>query len=102
MKIIWTEPAIQDLESIRAYIAKDSEYYAIRFVDKVIEAIDGLQDLPLRGRSVPEAEEENIRELVFQNYRIIYRVEDRRILILTIIHGSRDLSQKKPKPWNIF
>ena len=102
MKIIWTKPAVQDLESIKAYIAKDSEYYAIRFVEKVIEAIDELQDLPLRGRSVPEAEEGNIRELLFRNYRIIYRVETESISILTIIHGSRDLSRKKPKPWNIF
>ncbi len=102
MKIIWTEPAIQDLESIRTYIAKDAEYYAIRFVEKIIEATENLTKFPLIGRQVPEAEEENIRELVFQNYRIIYRVEDRRILILTIIHGSRDLTQKKPKPWNLF
>lgn len=102
MKVDWTEPAIQDLESIRTYIAKDAEYYAIRFVEKVIEAIDGLQDLPLRGRLVSEAEEENIRELLFQNYRIIYRVEAESISILTIIHGSRDLSRKRSKPWNIF
>ncbi|MCK4223662.1 MAG: type II toxin-antitoxin system RelE/ParE family toxin [candidate division Zixibacteria bacterium] len=102
MKIDWTEPAIQDLESIRAYISKDAEYYAIRFVEKIIEAIDGLENFPLMGRPVPEAEEENIRELLFQNYRIIYRVEAERILILTIMHGSRDLSQKKPKPWSIF
>jgi toxin ParE1/3/4 len=102
MKVDWTEPAIQDLESIRAYIAKDSEYYAIRFVEKIIGAIDGLEDFPLRGRAVPEVEEKNIRELLFQNYRIIYRVETERVVILTVIHGSRDLSHKKPKPWNIF
>lgn len=33
MKIEWTEPALSDLESIREYIRKDSEYYATRFVD---------------------------------------------------------------------
>lgn len=51
---------------------------------------------------VPEAEEENIREILFYNYRIIYRVETERILILTIIHGARDLSRKRPKPWDVI
>jgi plasmid stabilization system protein ParE len=51
---------------------------------------------------VPEAEEENIRELLFQNYRIIYRVGTDSILILTVIHGARDLSRKIYKPWDVI
>lgn len=53
------------------------------------------------GRRVPEAEEENVRELLFQNYRIMYRVEPQRILVLTVIHAARDVSQKEPKPWDV-
>ncbi len=53
------------------------------------------------GRTVPEVEEETIRELLLHNYRIIYRVEADRILVLTIIHGARDLSRKTAKPWDI-
>jgi toxin ParE1/3/4 len=45
---------------------------------------------------------ENIRELLFYNYRIIYRFETDRILVLTIIHGARDLSLRKTKPWEIL
>jgi len=101
MKIEWTEPAILDLDGIRNYIARDSEYYASRFVGKIVEAVEKLEEFPEIGRRVPEAEEENIRELLFRNYRIIYRVETERILILTVIHGSRDLSCKEPKPWDI-
>jgi addiction module RelE/StbE family toxin len=99
MKIEWTEPAQLDLESIRDYIKRDSEYYATRFVERIIEAVESLEKFPEMGRSVPEAEEENIRELLFYNYRIMYRVETERILILTITHGARDLSLKRPKPW---
>lgn len=102
MKIEWTEPALSDLESIRDYIRRDSEYYAARFIERIIEAVENLEKFPEVGRSVPEAEEENIRELLFYNYRIMYRVERERILILTIIHGARDLSQKKPKPWDVI
>lgn len=75
MKVEWTKPALLDLESIRDYIRRDSEYYASRFIEK-------------------------IRELLFSNYRIMYRMETERILILTVIHGARNLSQKKPKPWS--
>lgn len=102
MKIEWTEPALLDLESIQDYIKRDSEYYAILFIERIIEAVESLEKFPEMGRSVPEAEEENIREILFYNYRIIYRMEIERILILTIIHGARDLSQKKPKPWEII
>ena len=41
MRLEWTEPAVADLENIRDYIKKDSEHYAARFVEKVIE-IEGL------------------------------------------------------------
>jgi len=101
MKIEWTEPAVVDLGNIRDYIAKDSEYYAREFASKIIEAVESLPEFPKRGRIVPETESENIRELLFYNYRIIYRIESRRILVLTIIHGSRDMTREKPEPWEI-
>lgn len=101
MTIEWTEPAVADLGSIREYIGRDSEYYAARFIERIIEAVERLEFFPEMGRRVPEAaEEENVRELLFQNYRIMYRPESQRILILTIIHAARDISQKEPKPWD--
>ena len=101
MKIEWTQPALLDLESIRDYISRDSEYYAARFIEKIIEAVEGLENFPSMGRSVPEADNENIRELLLYNYRIIYYFETDRILVLTIIHGARDLSQRRTNPWDI-
>ena len=54
------------------------------------------------GRRVPENRgEDEIRELLFQNYRIIYRVVPDRIEIITVLHGSRDLTRIDPKPWEI-
>ena len=102
MKIVWTGPALKDLESIRDYIEMDSEFYASRFIERIIEAIEGLETFPEMGRIVPEAEDENIRELIFSHYRIMYRKENERIIILTVIHGSRDLSDKKCPPWEII
>jgi plasmid stabilization system protein ParE len=102
MKLEWTEPAVFDLENIRDYIEKDSAYYAERFVARIIEAAETLPNHPRLGRAVPEAEDEAIRELLFQNYRIIYHAEPHRILILTVIHGGRDLSRMEPKPWDVL
>jgi len=102
MKIEWTEPAISDLQHIRDYIAKDSKYYAASFVSRIIGRIDMLPEFPEMGRIVTEQNDKNIRELIYQKYRIVYRVEKERILILAIIHGSRDLSEMQVKPWEII
>lgn len=58
-----------DLEGIRDYIGRDSEYYASRFVERIIEAVESLEKFPEMGRIVPEADDKNIREILFSNYR---------------------------------
>jgi len=102
MKLAWTEPSVHDLENIRDFIAKDSEYYAARFVTRIVEAVETLPSHPRIGRVVPEADDDTIRELLFQNYRIMYRAEPECILILTVLHGSRDLTRFEPKPWDVL
>lgn len=62
MKIEWTEPAVSDLEMVRDYIAKDSEFYALRFVERVFEVLEKVSVFPNSGRIVPEAEDSSIRE----------------------------------------
>ncbi|MGD8595151.1 MAG: type II toxin-antitoxin system RelE/ParE family toxin [Gammaproteobacteria bacterium] len=52
------------------------------------------------GRHVPEAERQDVRELLYKDYRIIYRIKPEQVDILTVIHGSRDLKRLKTKPWN--
>jgi plasmid stabilization system protein ParE len=53
------------------------------------------------GRVVPEAQIENIRELLYRSYRVIYRIVGERVDVLAIIHGSRDLWGQEPKPWEV-
>ena len=93
-KIIWTKPAVSDLQAIVDYIAKDSKNYAHAFAEKILESVGNLSSFPLIGRFVPEYRKKEIREILFQSYRIIYRVESQKILIITIIHGSRNLEKK--------
>lgn len=101
MKIVWTQPAVEDLQELHAYIARDSELYASGFVERLISAVEGLEDHPRLGRIVPEANNENIRELFYQHYRIIYRVMNDRIEMLSVIHGARDLGGQLIVPWDV-
>ncbi|MCU7850401.1 MAG: type II toxin-antitoxin system RelE/ParE family toxin [Candidatus Thiodiazotropha sp. (ex Lucinoma kastoroae)] len=81
------------------YIARDVPYYAESFIDQLIDASDKRQDHPRMGRCVAEANHrDDIRELIVQGYRIIYRVTTE-IHVLSVTHGSRDLSAKERKPW---
>jgi len=103
MRIEWTDPSLADLAAIRDYIARDSERYAYQFVERIIAAVEKLPDFPMMGRVVPESRGQSttIRELLFQNYRIIYRLRVDRIQIITVLHGARDLKGMNPKPWEI-
>lgn len=101
MKIVWTEPAVEDLRELHAYIARDSEMYASGFVERIILAAERLVEYPRFGRVVPETNDQNVRELLYQRYRIIYRVKGDSIEMLSVIHGARDLDELEPGPWEV-
>jgi plasmid stabilization system protein ParE len=88
-EIRWTLQAAADLESITEYIAENSPHYACLFAIDVLSAVEQLTDFPHSGRIVPELAQADIRELLFGSYRIIYRVKNEIVEILTIFHGAR-------------
>ena len=99
MRIDWTEPARDDLRDLTTYIAQDSPGNAQRFAGQLVAAVERLFQFPESGRRVPEASSD-LRELIFRDYRIIYRPElPERILIVAIVHGHRDLTQSDQPPW---
>jgi len=87
-EIVWTEPALEDVEAAAAYIERDSPAYAAAFVREVLDATASLSDLPMRGQVVPEFADPSIRELLVSPYRLVYWVERKRVLILALIHGA--------------
>src|SRR5438128_11538481 len=90
-RIEWTPGALRDLTNIRTYISKDSAFYADRFIARLTRAVDQLENQPRSGRRVPESDNESIRELIFQNYRIIYRCDEESAKIIAVIHGARNV-----------
>ena len=89
VKIIWSDLAIDDLKSIHEYISKDSKIYADRFIDKLISRIDQLESHPKSGRVVPEFANEDLRELIEGNYRIIFKIKDDYVGIVRVHHSAR-------------
>jgi toxin ParE1/3/4 len=97
VKIIWTDSAIEDLNNIGEYIAKDSVRYAEITVLELFESVDILESHPLAGITVPEFENNIIRQIVKGNYRIVYQIiDDFRIDVLTVHNCARLISNSKP------
>ncbi|HLD35198.1 MAG TPA: type II toxin-antitoxin system RelE/ParE family toxin [Planctomycetota bacterium] len=89
LPIRWSPSAADDLISICRHIEKDSRYYAANFAKNIIVRIEVLSAFPDAGRIVPEYDNHNIREIIYHNYRIVYRRKKGMIEIIRITHGAR-------------
>jgi toxin ParE1/3/4 len=94
-KLIWSPAARDDLHDMVVFIARDNPNRAMSFGYELISETDRLQKFPEFGRSVPEYRDDNIREIIFRAYRIVYRIDHERRLceIARIWHSSRGLPQ---------
>ncbi len=86
-EVNWAYEAAADIEALAEYIARDSAFYASAFVQEIRDASRSLNELPGRGRIVPELGNPNIRELFVRGYRLIYGIEESRIVNI------------RPYPW---
>lgn len=91
MKIIWSPLAIDRATEISEYIARDNLLAATKWVETMFDKVQILKSSPESCRIVPEIQREDIREMIYGNYRIIHRVEKERISILTVRHGRQIL-----------
>lgn len=91
MKIIWSPLAIDRATEIAEYISLDNPTAAQNWIDTIFKKVKTLETSSQIGRIVPEVERKEIRELIYGNYRIIYRIEKTNISILTIRHGKQIL-----------
>jgi len=89
LEVKWSPEAAEDLELIAEYIARDSEFYARAVVTEVLSVSRTIREFPLIGRIVPEIGDEHIRERFIYSYRLVYRIETERILVVAVIHGKR-------------
>ena len=91
MNIVWSPLAVDRASEIAGYIAQDKPSAAEKWIKTVFSKAEQLRTSPQIGWVVPEIKNTQFRELIYGNYRIIYRVETERISILTIRHGKQIL-----------
>jgi toxin ParE1/3/4 len=103
-RVIWTVPALSDLEAIAEYIALDNGVAASRFVQTVFDRTEQLEAHPNSGRRPPELKRTHYRELVIPPCRLFYRVENDFVYVLYVMRSERILREhllerrEKPEP----
>lgn len=94
VKINWTRQSIEDIHSIREYYIERSPKFTEELTDKIFEKPAVLENFPNMGQIVPEIGNAFIRELIFQNYRVVYQIiSESRIDIIAVHNGLRPLSE---------
>jgi plasmid stabilization system protein ParE len=89
MNIVWSPLALDRVSEIAGYIAQDKPSAAEKWVKAIFSKVEQLEVSPELGRIVPEIGNSQFRELIYYNYRIIYRIEKIRISIVTVRHGRQ-------------
>lgn len=93
--LIFSDLAYNDLEEIVLYISKDSKDNAIKFYNKLMDNLTKLEEFPNLGLLMPDKKmsEKGYRMIIVNNYIIFYKVYEKNIQILRVLHGSRDYPQ---------
>ena len=90
-QIIWTEPALLDLNEIAEYIALDKPSTASNLVQKVFSKTERLEEFPESGRKPPELKKSRYKEVIVDPCRILYRIEKDKVYILYVMRSERKL-----------
>ena len=91
-QIIWTEPALIDLDKIAEYIALDNFQAASSLVQELFATIERLEQHPNSGRRPPELEKQTrYREIIVGPCRVFYRVENETVYIVYVMRSEREL-----------
>lgn len=91
--IRWTDRAAADLLAVIDYIAADDPTAAARWLDRLVRAVEDASAHPLSGRRVPELGRDDVREQLRGPYRIVYRVREAAVEVLTVFEGHRLLPE---------
>ncbi len=94
MTLIWSEQARRDLCAIRDFIAHDSEHYARLQMERIISRGERTATMPTKGHPVHEFMESGLREVHEGSYRIIYRIDDEELQVVTIVHMKQRVTRR--------
>ena len=92
--VYWSQTAKDDLSEIIEYISNDSPQTALKILESLERQTNDLCRFPKRGRIIPELKKHNIikyRELIHAPWRVFYKIEERKVYILALIDGRRNI-----------
>lgn len=92
--LVWSERSLRDLEAIQDFVTRDSPVYASLVVQRLIRAPERLREFPESGRIVPERGDPRLRELIIRPFRLVYRIRDSSIEIVTVFRATRLLPEE--------
>ncbi len=92
-RVLWTEPARDDLREVFRFIRHDNPAAAQKVIQEIREKVGRLAQFPLSGCEVPELTGASLREVIAGSYRVIYRLVGNTVEILTVIHSRRKIGK---------
>jgi toxin ParE1/3/4 len=92
-RVAWTETAVRGLDSCIAFAARESVDNAHRLLERLLDAADSLGTLSERGSPVPEYREPDLRQLLVNPFRLLYRASESEVFILGILHQRQDVAR---------
>ena len=96
MRVNWTIPSLANLLSIREYISINNPMNAERFIAELFDSVDSqLHDFPRSGRKIPDKNNEDYREIIYGNYRIMYRVFTEEVRVLAVRNSKQLFALKE-------
>ena len=87
--ILWSQRARRDLLEIGDFIARDKPEAAERWVGGIVDAIERTALFPTSGRIVPEVDRDDVRDVILDNYRVVYVVGNHQIMVVTVFESHR-------------
>ena len=100
--LAWTEAALGDVAALRSWIGRDAPPLADRVTDRIFETVERALSFPRIGRVVGEVGNESVREFLFRTLRIVYRIDEGRIVVLAVLHGGRASERREPRRWEVY
>ena len=94
--IWWSRRARRDVRKTGDFIARDKPEAAARWVHRIVGAVGRLALFPGSGRTVPEIGRDDVREIIFDGYRIVYQIHKDTITVLTVFEGHMRLPKGTP------
>jgi plasmid stabilization system protein ParE len=101
VELAWTEAALGDVAALRSSIGRDAPPLADRLTDRIFETVERALSFPRIGRVVGEVGNESVREFLFRTLRIVYRIDEGRIVVLAVLYGGRASERREPRRWEV-